>query len=77
MPLDDRFDAAVPEASRWNVEMVRQAFPNLGLVIDLTKARSGRFYDTAEFGDIQVDKLDYIQDMLDRIEIIKTIEQYL
>ena len=26
---------------------------------------------------IQVDKLDYIQDMVDRIEIIKTIERYL
>lgn len=34
-------------------------------------------YDRSPTLVIQIDKLDYIQDMVDRIEIIKTIEQYL
>ncbi len=34
-------------------------------------------YDRSPTLVIQVDKLDYIQDMVDRIEIIKTIETYL
>jgi len=34
-------------------------------------------YDRSPTLVIQVDKLDYIQDMMDRIEIIKTIEKYL
>lgn len=34
-------------------------------------------YDRSPTLVIQVDKLDYIQDMVDRIEIIQTIERYL
>lgn len=34
-------------------------------------------YDRSPTLVIQVDKLDYIQDMVDRLEIIKTIERYL
>ena len=45
VPLDDRFSEKVPETKRWTPEMVRENFPNLGMVIDLTKASPGRFYD--------------------------------
>ena len=34
-------------------------------------------YDRSPTLVIQIDKLDYIQDMVDRIEVIKTIEKYL
>ena len=34
-------------------------------------------YDRSPTLVIQVDKLDYIQDMVDRIEVIKTIQKYL
>jgi deoxyadenosine/deoxycytidine kinase len=34
-------------------------------------------YDRSPTLVIQIDKLDYIQDMVDRIEIIRTIERYL
>ena len=35
-------------AERWTVTDVIAGFPGLGLVIDLTKAEPGRFYDPSE-----------------------------
>jgi mRNA-capping enzyme len=45
VPLDDRFTGNLPEKAVWTPTQAREKYPELGFVIDLTKALPGRFYD--------------------------------
>ena len=47
VPLDARFDEKVPEGARWTPAMIRENYPNLGMMIDLTKASPGKQASTA------------------------------
>ena len=38
----------VPENKRWSVKIANERFPDVGYIIDLTKADQNRFYDPAE-----------------------------